>query len=69
MRGFAFFLGLSMLLDLFTAYFFKRPMVAWLVRSRWLTDARWIGVRAGLGDASPPRGDAGRPRRAGGGGR
>jgi preprotein translocase subunit SecD len=48
-RGFAFFLGLSVLLDLFTAYFFKRPMVAWLVRSRWLTDARWIGVRAGLG--------------------
>jgi preprotein translocase subunit SecD len=47
-RGFAFFLGLSVLLDLFTAYFFKRPMVAWLVRSRWLTDARWIGVRAGL---------------------
>jgi len=48
-RGFAFFLGLSVLLDLFTAYFFKRPMVAWLVRSRWLTDVRWIGVRAGLG--------------------
>jgi preprotein translocase subunit SecD len=48
-RGFAFFLGLSVLLDLFTAYFFKRPMVAWLTRSRWLNDARWIGVRAGLG--------------------
>jgi preprotein translocase subunit SecD len=47
-RGFAFFLGLSVLLDLFTAYFFKRPMVAWLVRSRWITDTRWIGVRAGL---------------------
>jgi preprotein translocase subunit SecD len=48
-RGFAFFLGLSTLLDLFTAYFFKRPMVAWLVRSNWITDTRWIGVRAGLG--------------------
>jgi len=49
-RGFAFFLGLSTLLDLFTAYFFKRPMVAILARSRWLTEARWIGVRAGLAD-------------------
>jgi len=48
-RGFAFFLGLSVLLDLVTAYFFKRPMVAWLVRSNWITDTRWIGVRAGLG--------------------
>src|SRR3954470_16118845 len=50
-RGFAFFLGLSTLLDLFTAYFFKRPMVALLARSKWLTEARWIGVRAGLADS------------------
>lgn len=50
-RGFAFFLGLSTLLDLITAYFFKRPMVALLARSRFLTEARWIGVRAGLGDS------------------
>jgi preprotein translocase subunit SecD len=50
-RGFAFFLGLSTLLDLITAYFFKRPMVALLARSRFLTEARWIGVRSGLGDA------------------
>ncbi len=50
-RGFAFFLGLSTLLDLVTAYFFKRPMVALLARSRFLTEARWIGVRAGLGDS------------------
>ncbi len=49
-RGFAFFLGLSTMLDLVTAYFFKRPMVALLARSRFLTEARWIGVRAGLGD-------------------
>ena len=37
-RGFAFFLGLSTLLDLITAYFFTRPMVvllglAWLLPS------------------------------------
>jgi preprotein translocase subunit SecD len=54
-RGFAFFLGLSVLLDLFTAYFFKRPMVSWLTRSRWLTDARYIGIRAGLGMERPPK--------------
>jgi preprotein translocase subunit SecD len=48
-RGFAFFLGLSTLLDLITAYYFKRPMVALLTRSRFLTEARWIGVAAGLG--------------------
>ena len=50
-RGFAFFLGLSTLLDLFTAYFFKRPLVALLARSRFLTEARWIGIRSGLGDS------------------
>jgi preprotein translocase subunit SecD len=50
-RGFAFFLGLSTLLDLVTAYFFKRPMVALLARSRFLTEARWIGIRSGLGDS------------------
>ena len=50
-RGFAFFLGLSTLLDLVTAYFFKRPMVALLARSRFLTESRWIGIRSGLGDS------------------
>ena len=50
-RGFAFFLGLSTVLDLFTAYFFKRPLVALLSRSRFLTEARWIGIRSGLGDS------------------
>ncbi len=54
-RGFAFFLGLSVLLDLFTAYFFKRPMVAWLVRSDRLVDARWVGVRAGLAMDPAPK--------------
>jgi preprotein translocase subunit SecD len=67
-RGFAFFLGLSVLLDLFTAYFFKRPMVAWLVRSRWLTDTRWIGVRAGLAMDPPPK-ETPVAAPAGGGGR
>ncbi len=39
-RGFAFFLGLSTLLDLFVAYFFTRPMVAVLARNRTFTESR-----------------------------
>jgi preprotein translocase subunit SecD len=55
-RGFAFFLGLSTLLDLVTAYFFKRPVVAFLGRSRFFTEARWFGVARGL--AADPGGGA-----------
>jgi preprotein translocase subunit SecD len=47
-RGFAFFLGLSTILDLITAYFFTRPMVVLLGRSRLFTEARWVGVARGL---------------------
>jgi preprotein translocase subunit SecD len=47
-RGFAFFLGLSTFLDLVTAYMFKRPVVAFLGRSRFFTEARWFGVARGL---------------------
>jgi len=47
-RGFAFFLGLSTLLDLFTTYFFTRPLVILLGRSRTVTDARVLGVARGL---------------------
>jgi preprotein translocase subunit SecD len=47
-RGFAFFLGLSTLLDLFIAYFFTRPMVAMLGRNRFFTEARFFGVARGL---------------------
>jgi preprotein translocase subunit SecD len=47
-RGFAFFLGLSTVLDLITAYFFTRPMVVLLGRSRLFTEARWVGVARGL---------------------
>jgi preprotein translocase subunit SecD len=47
-RGFAFFLGLSTLLDVFTAYFFTRPMVVLLGRNRLFTEARWLGVARGL---------------------
>jgi preprotein translocase subunit SecD len=54
-RGFAFFLGLSTLLDLFTAFFFTRPMVAILGRSRFFTEARFFGVARGL--AATPLGE------------
>lgn len=47
-RGFAFFLGLSTLLDLFIAWFFTRPMVALLGRNRFFTEARFFGVARGL---------------------
>jgi preprotein translocase subunit SecD len=47
-RGFAFFLGISSLLDLFVAWFFTRPMVALLGRNRLFTEAAFFGVARGL---------------------
>ena len=55
-RGFAFFLGLSTLLDMVIAYFFTRPMVVLLGRNRLFTEARWLGVARGL--AAAPVGGA-----------
>jgi preprotein translocase subunit SecD len=54
-RGFAFFLGLSTILDVVVAYFFTRPLVILLGRNRLFTEARWLGVARGLA-ASPARG-------------
>jgi len=48
-KGFAFTLGLSTLLDVFTAYFFIRPMVVLVGRRRAFTDNRILGVARGLG--------------------
>jgi len=56
-RGFAFFLGLSTLLDMLVAYFFTRPMVVLLGRNRLFTEARWFGVARGLA-AAPAGGQA-----------
>jgi preprotein translocase subunit SecD len=47
-RGFAFFLGLSTLLDVFTTFFFTRPLVILMGRSRFITEARRFGVARGL---------------------
>ena len=43
-RGFAFYLGLSTLIDLFVAWFFTRNAVALMARSRWFSGKRVLGV-------------------------
>jgi len=48
-RGFAFFLALATALDVAVAYFFIRPVVSLMGRSRIFTHARWWGVARGLG--------------------
>jgi preprotein translocase subunit SecD len=53
-RGFAFFLGLATLLDIFTTFFFTRPLVIWLGRNRKVTEAKVIGVARGLAIQTEP---------------
>src|ERR671912_406317 len=55
-RGFAFFLGLSTVLDVFVAWFFNRPAVTLLSRNRVFTDMPVLGVARGLAapDAHAP---------------
>jgi preprotein translocase subunit SecD len=55
-RGFAFFLGISTVLDMIVAWTFTRPMVVLLGRNRVFTEARWFGVARGL--AARPAGGA-----------
>ncbi|HVA42744.1 MAG TPA: protein translocase subunit SecD [Acidimicrobiales bacterium] len=47
-RGFAFMLGLSTLIDVFTSYFFTRPLVIIMGRNPTFTEARFMGVGRGL---------------------
>ncbi len=47
-KGFAFFLGLSTLVDVVMTYFFTRPLVSLLGQNERLTEARGIGVARGL---------------------
>jgi preprotein translocase subunit SecD len=54
-RGFAFTLGLSTLLDVLTAYFFIRPAVIFVGRRRTFTDNRYLGIARGLGADVRPR--------------
>jgi preprotein translocase subunit SecD len=52
-RGFAFFLGLSTVLDVFVAWFFTRPTVTLLSRSRVFTEMPVLGVARGLAAPAP----------------
>lgn len=47
-KGFAFFLGLSTLLDLLVAYFFMHPLVVILSRRRQLVRVPVVGIASGL---------------------
>ena len=47
-QGFAFFLGLSTLLDIIVTWFFTRPAVSLLGRNEALTSMRGMGIARGL---------------------
>ena len=51
-QGLALFIGLSTILDVAVTYFFTRPFVILLGRSRSATEAKGMGVAKGLGVAS-----------------
>ncbi|MGN6694394.1 MAG: protein translocase subunit SecD [Aquihabitans sp.] len=55
-RGFAFFLGMSVVLDLFVAYFFTRPVVALLSYNKRLTDSKFMGLGSARDRAVDPKG-------------
>jgi len=48
-RGFAFFLGLSTMLDIGVSYFFMHPLVSIVARNPRFARAGWLGVASGLG--------------------
>ena len=47
-RGFAFFLGVSVLLDLALSYFFMHPLVYFMAQRSSLVKAKKVGLAAGL---------------------
>jgi preprotein translocase subunit SecD len=65
-KGFAFFLGLSTILDMGVTWFFTRPLVIVLGRSDRLTQPGRFGIARGLG--SDGRGQGSGPDDGGGGG-
>ena len=67
-RGFAFFLGLSTLLDVVVAWAFTHPVVVLLARNRFFTDMPFVGVARGLAAPEPPA-PADRPVAVSGAGR
>ncbi len=57
-RGFALTLALSTALDVAIAWFFTRPMVALLGRSRFFTEARFFGLNRSLSGRRTPVAEA-----------
>jgi preprotein translocase subunit SecD len=53
-KGFAFFLGLSTLMDIFMTYFFTRPLVVLLGRNERLAGGRRMGISRGLAVSTEP---------------
>jgi preprotein translocase subunit SecD len=47
-RGFAFTLGLATVIDFFAAWFFARPAVSLLTRTRLFQEGRFVGIRAAV---------------------
>lgn len=47
-RGFAFTLGLATLIDFFAAWFYGRPAVSLLTRTRLFQEGRFVGIRAAV---------------------
>ena len=47
-RGFAFYLGLSTLIDVFVAYFFTRPAVLLLARSKFMSGKKIMGMKTSV---------------------
>ncbi len=47
-KGFAITLGIATVIDVFVAYFFTRPAVMLLVRSR-IGEGGWFSVRGAMG--------------------
>lgn len=48
-KGFALTLGLATLVDVLIAYFFTRPMVVLMARTKRFTEGRFIGIKYALG--------------------
>ena len=57
-RGFAFFLGLSTVIDLLLAYFFMHPFVSMLARNPKLVQLPGVGIAAGARRAGSGAHDA-----------
>jgi preprotein translocase subunit SecD len=54
-RGFAFTLGLSTLLDVVVVFLFTRPLVSWLSRFAWFSNHKWTGFYGPDGGAPVTR--------------